>query len=435
MLDINFIIKNQSHVQKSIEEKGVKNVNLPALIETYDVLKSVKQNLDTLRAERNKNTAAMKDVDSVGRKKLIETGAELKALIKNKTSEVTERENQFKQAMLSVPNVIAEDTPSGVDDSSNVPIRSFLEPTMFNFPPKDHVQIGKDLDIIDFPRGAKVAGESFYFLKNQAVFLEAALAQFVMRAAAEKGFIPMRTPVLAKDEILLGVGYAPKGEESNTYQLKDRDLSLIATSEIAVGGYHANEVLQPESLPLKYVSLSDCFRTETGGSGQASKGLYRVHQFGKVELFSLSKPEDSDKILEEIVALEESVYQALEIPHRVMRICAGDLGAPAYKKYDIEAWMPGRNGGTYGEITSASNCTDFQSRRLNTKYANSSTGKNEYVHTTNGTGVALSRTLIAIIENYQQADGTIKMPKALVPFLGFDKITNNNLSQSYGPKI
>lgn len=423
MLDIYFIAENAELVKKSAKEKGFVNFDIDKLLSVHKELKSLKGSLDDLRAEKNSNAAAMKKASPDERDSLIARGTELKNKIQEQTEKLTVLEEEFESLMMGVPNVVPDDTPLGGDDTQNIVIRTHGEPITFDFTPKDHVQLGKDLDIIDFENGAKVAGAGFYFLKNEAVLLEMALIQFALRKAMERGFTPMRTPELARNEILLGAGYAPKGEESNTYRMEGRDLSLIATSEIAVGGYYSKEMIPENELTKKIVAYSDCFRTEAGGGGRASKGLYRIHQFGKVELFAFTKPEDSDEMLEEILAVEESIYADLGIPYQVMRICAGDLGAPAYKKYDIEAWMPGKEeGGAYGEVTSASNCTDFQARRLKIKYKNSQTGKNEFVHTLNGTAIAMSRTILAILENYQQKDGSVKIPEVLVPYAGISEI-------------
>ena len=423
MLDIKFIANNAELVQKAAREKGFTHVDVDRLLATYAELKAGRIKLEALRKESNANAAAVKKADAAERSEYVKAGAQLKEQVQQQIAAIADLEASFHALMLDIPNVIAEDTPQGEDDSANVPIKKYLEPTAFSFQPKDHLQLGKDLDLIDFDSGAKVAAANFYFLKNAAVLLEMALAQFAFSQAVARGYMPMRTPELARDEILLGAGYAPKGKESNTYRLEDRDLNLIATSEIAVGGYYYDEILTAEQLPLRVVAFSDCFRTEAGGGGRASKGLYRVHQFAKVELFAFTRPEQSEAMLEELLEIEESIYQQLQIPYQVVRICAGDLGAPAYKKYDIEAWMPGMgDGGAYGEVTSCSNCTDFQARRLKIRFKNPSSGKNEILHTLNGTAIAMSRSLIAILENYQQPDGSVLIPEVLQPYMGMNKI-------------
>ena len=262
------------------------------------------------------------------------------------------------------------------------------------------------------------------------MFLEMALKLFAMNLAQRAGYTPLITPDLAKKSILTGIGFSPRGAESNIYNIEDLDLSLIATAEITMGGMHADELLNQSQLPLKYAAESHCFRREAGSGGKENKGLYRVHQFSKIELFQITTPETAEAALEEIVQLEESIYQQLQLPYRVMRICAGDLGATAYKKYDLEAWMPGRDSTEkYGEITSASNCTDYQSRRLNIRYQTPEK-KKIYPYTLNGTAIALSRTLMAILENYQQADGSVLIPEVLRPYVGFDIIQRPNSGKS-----
>ena len=422
MLDIKYILQNRDLVQRSIIERNVR-ANLEELISSYENFKNIKSNIEAIKAEANNITAKMAKASATEREELVKNGTALKSSIKEQEDKFVEAEIAYQANLLTIPNILPPDTPIGKNDGENIEVKRFLESTKFNFSSKDHVTLGQELDLIDFEAGAKVAGSKFYFLKNEAVLLEMALKQFALYKAAQHGFTAMQTPELAKNDVLAGSGYVPRGNESNTYRIEGHDLSLIATAEIAVGGYHSNEVLNLERLPLKYAAESHCFRTEAGSAGRASKGLYRVHQFSKIELYILSKPEDSDQMLEEILALEESIYQDLKIPYRVMRICAGDLGAPAYKKYDIEAWMPSKEeDGGYGEITSASNCTDFQARRLNIKYKNSETGKNEFIHTLNGTAIALSRTLIAIIENYQTSEGEIIIPEVLRPIIGLEKI-------------
>ncbi len=317
------------------------------------------------------------------------------------------------------------EAPIGQTEDANKTIRTWGEPRKFEFTPKDHVEIGKALDLIDFEAGAKVSGHGFYFLKNDAALLDLALQQFAMRKLISEGFTPVITPDLARNSILEGIGFNPRGNETQVYSIEQTDLSLVGTAEITLGGLHADEVLDAEQLPIKYVGLSHCFRTEAGAAGRASKGLYRVHQFTKVEMFAFTEGslEISGALHRELLRIEEEIFQALGIPYRVLDICSGDLGGPAYRKYDLEAWMPGRGeGGEYGEVTSTSDCTDYQSRRLNIRYKPAGQKGTRFVHTLNGTAVALSRAILAIIENYQQADGTIEVPEALRPWMGKDRI-------------
>ena len=294
---------------------------------------------------------------------------------------------------------------------------------MFDFKAKDHVEIGKALDLIDFEAGGKVSGHGFYFLKNDAVLLELALQQFAVRKLIAAGFTPIITPDLARNSILEGIGFIPRGPETQIYSVENSDLSLIGTAEITLGGIHADELLDESMLPLKYVGLSHCFRTEAGAAGRASKGLYRVHQFTKVEMFAFTTPETSSATHAELLAIEEDIFTSLEIPYRVLDICSGDLGGPAYRKYDLEAWMPGRGeAGEYGEVTSTSDCADYQARRLNIRYRPLGQKGTRFVHTLNGTAVATSRALIALLENHQRGDGLIDVPAALRPYVGKDVV-------------
>jgi seryl-tRNA synthetase len=422
MLDIKYIIENREEVERSIELRHFKT-DLDTVIDAYDRFRSAKQALEEKQAEANTVAKTISTADPSERPALIERGTALKAETSKLGEEMAAHEAEWKELMLTVPNTLPGDTPEGKDDTANETVKTFLEPPRVNFKQKDHIELGKSLDLIDFEGGAKVAGAKFYFLKNEAVMLEMALQHFAFKKAIEHGFIPLQTPDLARNEVLQGAGFAPRGNESNTYRIEDQDLSLVATAEIPVGGLHANEILPEEMLPLRYVAWSHCFRTEAGAAGQASKGLYRVHQFSKVELYAFTTPEQSTAVHEELLALEESIYQELQIPYRVVRICAGDLGAPAWKKYDIEAWMPGKGeNGEYGEITSASNCTDFQARRLNVRYKDKATGQNRFVHTLNGTAIAMSRTPIAILENFQTERGTVIVPEVLRPVMGVDEI-------------
>jgi seryl-tRNA synthetase len=293
----------------------------------------------------------------------------------------------------------------------------------FDFKAQDHLQLGKLHDMIDFEAGARVAGAGFYFLKNDAVLLELALQQFAVQLLVKKGFVPVSTPDVANTETLHGIGFIPRGPETQIYSIENTDLNLVATAEITLGGMYAGLVLDAEQLPLKLVGISHCFRTEAGAAGRASKGLYRVHQFTKIEMFAFTRPEESDSVHEELRQLECHLFDALEVPYRVVDTATGDLGGPAYRKYDLEAWMPGRGtDGEWGEVTSTSNCTDYQARRLNIRFKNKNEKGTHLVHTLNGTAIAISRAIIAIMENHQQADGTIRVPKALQPWMGKEVI-------------
>ena len=375
-----------------------------------------------MQAKKNNNAAAMKGkLPQEERDKLIEEGRKIKEEINSLEKQVSVLEEELDKAGRQIPNMAHPDAPVGKEDKDNLEIKRVGEPTKFDFEPKDHVQLGESLDLIDFDRGTKVSGVKFYYLKNEAVFLEQALIMYALNILRKHGFTPFITPDVAKEEILSGIGFNPRGNESNVYTLEDEGTCLVATAEITLGGYHSGEIIPKDKLPLMYCGLSHCFRREAGAAGQFSKGLYRVHQFSKLEMFVYCTPEESDKLHEKLRLIEEEIFTGLEIPFRVVDTCTGDLGAPAYRKWDLEAWMPGRNGGEWGEVTSTSNCTDYQSRRLNVKYKDTD-GKNKYVHMLNGTAVALSRAMVAVMENYQTREGEIRIPKALIPYCGFDII-------------
>ena len=324
--------------------------------------------------------------------------------------------------MAGIPNLVHPDSPVGGEEDFRE-IRRVGEPPAFDFEARDHLALSAPLDLIDFEAGSAVTGQKFYFLKNEAVLLDLALQRFAMELLIEQGFIPHVTPDLARRSVVDAMAFSPRGPETQIYSVEGTDLDLIGTAEITLGGIYADKILEEEALPLKLAGLSHCFRTEAGSHGRESRGLYRVHQFTKVEMFVFSRPEDSELLHDELLAIEERIFQALEIPYRVIDVATGDLGAPAYRKFDIEAWLPGRGkGGAYGEITSASNCTDFQARRLRTRFRRKDSKRNEIVHTLNGTAIAISRTLIALLENHQRADGSIGIPEALRPFLGRDHI-------------
>lgn len=421
MLDIKLIIENKEKIKDIIAQRGVK-ADLDGLLALYAKRKEILLTLENHRAESNQIAKAIPKLQAAEKQELVDKGRELNQRIGALEEKLRAIDELYNEAMLTIPNLLADDTPLGDSDLDNVVLRVHGTPPQFDFIPKDHVELGKSLDLLDFDSGAKVTASKFYFLKNEAVLLELALSLFAMKIAAEYGYTTLITPDLAKKSVLLGTGFSPRGEESNIYNLEEMDLSLIATAEITVGGMHADEIIEEEQLPLKYVAQSHCFRREAGSGGRENKGLYRVHQFTKIELFQFTKPEDGETALEEILKIEETIYQRLGLPYRVVRICAGDLGAAAYKKYDIEVWMPGRESEEkYGEVTSASNCTDFQSRRLNIRYKTKD-NKKFPVYTLNGTAIALSRTLMAILENNQQKDGSIVIPEVLRPYVGKDRI-------------
>ncbi|MBE6344807.1 MAG: serine--tRNA ligase [Spirochaetaceae bacterium] len=422
MLDYRFIKENLEAVKKNISNRNM-NADADLVVSLFDKRTALTTEVQSLQQKRNENAKAMKGkLEQDQRQALIEEGKAIKEQIANCEKKLAEIETELDEAGRKIPNMAHSDAPVGSLDSENLEVKQVGKPRNFGFKPKDHVQLAQDLDLVDFDAATKVSGNKFYYLKNEAVFLEQALVMYAMNILRKHGFTPFITPDIAREEILQGIGFNPRGNESNVYSLEGEQSCLVATAEITLGGYHSGEILPKEKLPLMYCGLSHCFRREAGAAGQFSKGLYRVHQFTKLEMFVYCLPEQSDSIHEKLRQIEEEIFQGLGIPFRVVDTCTGDLGAPAYRKWDLEAWMPGRGeNGDWGEVTSTSNCTDFQARRLNVRYKDDD-GKNRFVHMLNGTAVAVSRALVAILENYQNEDGTITVPEALVPFCGFDVI-------------
>jgi seryl-tRNA synthetase len=352
------------------------------------------------------------------RSRLIEEGRRLKESIATLEKSHEELDRKLTEEALKIPNMSHPDAPVAEGEAGNRQLRTWGTVPVFSFPARDHVQLGQDLDLIDFETAARVTGQKFYYLKNEAVLLELALVRYALDTLKAEGFTIMETPDMAREEIVAGHGFNPRGPESNIYPVEGTDLCLIATAEFTLGGYHAGQFLDLASLPVMLAGISHCFRREAGAAGQFSKGLYRVHQFTKVEMFVFSHPSASDRMLDRLIGIEERIFQGLEIPYRIVDTCTGDLGGPAYRKFDIEAWMPGRGEkGEWGEITSASNCTDYQARRLGIRFKEG--GKSQLVHTLNGTALAISRTLIALLENFQQPDGSVRLPGKITDYAGF----------------
>jgi len=427
MLDYKFIVENKSAVSGNIADRFMK-ADVEEVERLYYKRTELTTHLQSLQQKRNTNAGAMKGkLAQEERDKLIEEGKKLKEEIASSESELAIIEKELLYEARKIPNMAHPDAPIGKEDKDNLEIKRSGKIPEFDFTPADHVKLGQDLDIIDFDNGTKVSGTKFYYLKNEGVFLELGLVRYALDILQKKGFTPFITPDIAREEILEGIGFNPRGEESNVYTLESEDAQLkqrqclVGTAEITLGGYYSDTILQKEKLPLRLAGLSHCFRREAGAAGQFSKGLYRVHQFTKLEMFVFCLPEESGQIHEELRSIEEGIFEGLNIPFRVVDTCTGDLGAPAYRKWDLEAWMPGRNNGEWGEVTSTSNCTDYQARRLNVRFKDND-GKNKFVHMLNGTAIAVSRAIIAILENFQQADGTVRLPKALAPYCGFEVI-------------
>ncbi|MGI6432277.1 MAG: serine--tRNA ligase [Sphaerochaetaceae bacterium] len=422
MIDLRELKQRKAEIATNIANRGMK-VDLDALVVLQEKRTALLQEIEALRTKRNENAASMKQkMEPEKRQALIAEGKTIKEKISLLEEQFSTVDADYTNLAKQIPNYAHPDAPVGKLDTDNVQIKTWGEVPTFSFAPLDHVQLAEQLDLIDFDTATKVSGSKFYYLKNEAVFLDLALQRYALDILSAHGFTLTTTPDIAKEEILEGIGFNPRGEESNIYALEGTGTCLIGTAEITLGGYHANKILATEQLPLKLAGLSHCFRREAGAAGQYSKGLYRVHQFTKVEMFVYALPSQSEQIHQELLAIEEEIFQGLGLPYRVVDTCTGDLGSPAYRKYDIEAWMPGRGTeGSYGEVTSTSNCTDYQARRLNIRYKEDS-GKTAFLHLLNGTALAVSRALVAIFENFQMEDGSIRMPASLVPYLGFSEI-------------
>lgn len=413
MLDPKFIRSNPDKVKQNTSERSMD----PSVVDKWIDVDNKRNGLIQQTEELNR---AKNELAELGKKggnveEIREKGKALKEQSKTLEEELAKLEEEWNTLIHQIPNIHEESVPIGKNDEENVVSKQIGEIPTFDFKPKDHLQLAEEQDLIDFEAGAKVSGSKFYFLKNDMVKLEFALLQFGLDFLREKGFTLIMTPDMAKSRFYLGTGYAPKGDEAQIYEIQDEDLGLIATAEITMAGLHADEMFTPEQLPLKYAAVSHCFRKEAGAYGKYSKGLYRVHQFTKLEMFAYTLPSESEKMHQEMLANEEEITQRLGIPYQVLEMCSGDLGAIASKKYDLEAWMPGRDG--YGEITSTSNTTDFQARNLNIR-VKMEDGSKEFVHMLNGTALVSSRIPIAIIENFQMNDGRVKVPEALVPYMG-----------------
>lgn len=407
MIDIKHIRENPEKVKKGVEAKQLDSKLVDKVLELDEKRRSLLSEIEILRAEKNK---AAKEQDR-------EKGGEIKAKLQKIEPELKKTEKSFKEVAYQIPNPPADDVKVGKDESGNEVVRKWGEKKESST--KDYLELSENLDIIDIKRAAKVSGSRFGYLKGDAALLELALVQFAMEFLVKEGFTPIIPPSFIKKESMRGMGYLEHGGEEDMYVFEKDDLVLVGTSEQSIGPMHMDEVLEEKDLPKRYVSFSPCFRREAGSYGKDTKGILRVHQFDKVEMFSFTKPENSEKEHEYLLSLEEKLFQALGIPYQVVKMCSGDLGAPAAKKYDLEAWMPGQ--GKYREVTSTSNTTDFQARRLNIKYQDK--GETRFVHTLNGTAFAIGRTIIAIIENYQQKDGSILIPEVLQKWVGKEKIT------------
>ncbi len=424
MLDRRFIVEHAEEVKRNCANRGA-TVDVGRFLALDAERRELESKVQELHRRANEVAKSIGKVkDEAEREARKAEGRRLRDETAVVQDEINSRLAELEALHRAIPNLSHPDAPVGDAATNRVVRQGKASPRKFDFQPRDHVELAEKLDLIDFEAGARVAGHGFYFLKNEAVLLELALQRFAIDLLIAEGFTPTITPDLARNEILHGIGFIPRGPETQIYSVEQSDLSLVATAEITLGGLFAGETLDAERLPIKLCGISHCYRTEAGAHGRATRGLYRVHQFTKIEMFAFTLPDDSDRMLDYFCDLECRIFDALAIPYRVIDTATGDLGGPAYRKFDLEAWMPGRgDGGEYGEVTSTSNCTDYQSRRLDIRYRTAGEKGTRFVHTLNGTAIAVSRALIAILENNQQADGSVTIPDALRPLVGKERIT------------
>ena len=423
MLDRKFIVENVDRIKRNCTQRGVKcDVDSLLAVEA-----ARRQKLLVVEEANRKANEVSKMIgkakDAAEREAMKEEGRKLREQKETAQVEHDRLDAEAKALQAAIPNLTHPEAPVGGEKDSKDVRRGATPIRQFDFKPLDHVTLGEKLGIVDFEAGARTTGHGFYFLKNDAVLLDLALQRYALEVLIGEGFTLTTTPDLAQNKILEGIGFNPRGPETQVYSIENTELSLVGTAEITLGGMYFNETIDAEILPLKLCGISHCFRTEAGAHGAATRGLYRVHQFTKVEMFAYTLPEASDAMHDELLQIECKIFDGLGVPYRVIDTASGDLGGPAYRKFDLEAWMPGRGtGGEFGEVTSTSNCTDYQSRRLNIRIRKKGEKGTQFVHTLNGTAVAISRAIIAVMENYQQADGSILVPEALKKWMGKDRI-------------
>jgi len=413
MIDPRLLRDDPDAIRKSLARRGSK-VDLDAVISLESSLRVARQNAEELRARQKESGREIATLDGEAKDEAIAAVADLAAQVKEAASDVDRLETEFDSAILEVPNLVAPDAAEGFGEDDSLEIKRVGEPLTEG---TDHATLGETLGIIDTVRATKISGSRFGYLKGMGAMLEFSLVRWAMDHLVAEGFTPMIPPVLVREEALVGTGFFPEAREQ-VYEIPRDELYLVGTAEVPLAAYHTDEILDNEDLPLRYAGFSTCFRREAGTYGKDTAGIFRVHQFDKVEMFVFTTPGESPAEHDRLLAVEEKLVGELEIPYRVVNIAAGDLGASAAKKYDIEAWFPGEQ--AYREITSCSNTTDYQARRL--KIRTRTEKGNEVVHTLNGTACAVGRTILALLENHQQPDGSVVIPEALRRYTGFDVI-------------
>lgn len=415
MLDIHFIRENVDLIKETARNKGI-DVDVDRLLEVDGRRRDLIQKVESLQQERNQNSKRVKTAEKEEKEALIERTKEINREIKEYEQELNEVLEEYQKLMLLIPNPPTEDTPVGEDDSDNVEVKRVGEIPSFSFTPRSHIELMQMHNMVDVERGVKVAGSRSYYLLNDGALLHRAVIQFALDKLTQKGYTPMVVPVLVNEMALVGTGYFPLGEEQ-TYHVEKEEKYLVGTAEVSLASFHYNEILEKEELPKRYAGVSDCFRREVGSAGRDVYGLYRVHQFTKVEqvIICRNDVEESKRMHYELLENAEEILRDLELPYRVVQVCTGDMGQGQIRKHDIETWMPSR--GNYGETHSCSTFHDFQARRLKLRYREEN-GELTYCHTLNNTAIASPRILIALLENHQMEDGRIRIPKALQPYMG-----------------
>jgi seryl-tRNA synthetase len=421
VLDIKFIRENSEKVLAGAAAKNIK-IDVKKVLKLDADKREVQLRSEKTRALQKELSAAVPKAGPDEKKKLLADSTKLKEEFRELEEKLNKLDHELMNELMKIPNIPAPDVKIGPDDSGNeVAVVSGNKPS-FDFPAKDATALGEDLGIIDTERAAKVSGSRFGYVKGKLAVMEFALVRYAMDTAAKHGFVPVVPPVMVGERAMRAMGYMDRASDE-IYHLKEDNLYLVGTSEQSVGPMHMDEVLEASELPKRYISFSTCFRREAGSYGKDTRGILRVHQFDKIEMVSFVLPENGDEEHKLILEIEQELMKGLKLHYHVLNICSGDLGDPAARKYDIEAWIPSEN--RFRETHSTSTTTDFQARRLNVRYKRPVDGKTEhgYVHMLNGTAFAIGRTLIAIMENYQQADGSIRVPDVLVPYCGFDTIS------------
>jgi seryl-tRNA synthetase len=412
VLDVKAIRENPEHARKALARRGMAE-SIDELMELDERRRELTARVEQLRAEQNRASKAIGKAQADERTELIEEVSKVSAAIDRLEPELEEAERRLADALARVPNFPDESAPDGLTEEDAVEVRRGGEPPQLGFEPRDHVALGELLGMLEVERAVRTSGSRFVYLLGDIVHVQFALVRHALDILTAKGFLPVIPPVLVREEAMFGTGFLPT-DAVNIYVTREDDLYLVGTSEVSLAAFHMGEILDESSLPIRMAGYSTCFRREAGSYGKDLGGMFRVHQFDKVEMFSFTRPEDSSDEHEFLVGVEEEIVGNLDLPYRVVNIAAGDLGLAAAKKYDIEGWLPGQ--ARYRELTSCSNCTDYQARRLQTRVRRGD-GAIEVLHTLNGTATAVGRTLIAILENRQRQDGSVELPKALFPYL------------------